>query len=60
MTYQIPQQLQYKEKIMFGLDFKQLAYAFVFGLICVILFKTVGSFYIKYVNLDNIDNFGLV
>jgi type IV secretory pathway VirB4 component len=48
MTYQIPQQLQYKEKIMFGLDFKQLAYAFVFGLISVIFFKTIGNFYIKY------------
>ena len=48
MTYQIPQQLQYKEKIMFGLDFKQLAYAFAFVLICVIFFKTIGSFYIKY------------
>lgn len=30
MSYEIPQQLEYKEKIMFGLTFKQLAYAFLF------------------------------
>ena len=28
--YEIPQQLEYKEKIIFGLTFSQLAYAFVF------------------------------
>ncbi len=32
MGYEIPQQLEYKEKIVFGLTFKQLAYAFGFGL----------------------------
>lgn len=41
MTYQIPQQLEYKEKIMFGLTFKQLAYAFVFGFISFVLFKII-------------------
>ncbi len=39
MTYQIPQQLEYKEKIMFGLTFKQIAYAVIFGLIALILYK---------------------
>ena len=39
MTYQIPQQLQYKEKIMFGLTFKQLAYASIFGFIAFVFFK---------------------
>jgi hypothetical protein len=41
MAYEIPQQLEYKEKIMFGLNFKQLAYLFVFAPIVVfIAFKT--------------------
>ena len=41
MSYEIPQQLEYKEKIMFGLTFKQLAYAFLFGgLGLIIFFKT--------------------
>jgi len=30
MPYEIPQELQYKEKIVFGLTFEQLAYAVVF------------------------------
>jgi len=48
MTYQIPQKLQYKEKIMFGLTFKQLAYLFVFSFISIVFFKAIGGFYIKY------------
>jgi hypothetical protein len=43
MTYQIPQQLEYKEKIMFGLTFKQLAYAFLFGIIAIIFLKILPS-----------------
>lgn len=43
MTYQIPQQLEYKEKIMFGLTFKQLAYAFSFGLLDIIFFKVLNN-----------------
>jgi len=42
MTYQIPQQLQYKEKIMFGLTFKQLGYFSLFALVDVIIFKKLG------------------
>jgi len=30
MTYEIPQQLEYNEKIIFGLTFQQLAYAVIF------------------------------
>lgn len=30
MPYEIPQQLQYEEKIIFGLTFKQLLYAAIF------------------------------
>ncbi len=30
MTYEIPQQLEYKEKIIFGLTFQQLVYAIIF------------------------------
>jgi len=48
MSYQIPQQLEYKEKIMFGLTFKQLSYAFVFGVISLIFFKFISDIYIMY------------
>ena len=47
MTYQIPQQLQYKEKIMFGLTFKQLAYGFGFGILNILILKRIGSLYVK-------------
>lgn len=41
MSYEIPQALEYKEKIMFGLNFKQLAYLFIFApIILIIFFKT--------------------
>jgi hypothetical protein len=41
MGYEIPQQLEYKEKIMFGLNFKQLVYLFIFApVIFIIFFKT--------------------
>jgi len=43
MAYQIPQQLAYKEKIMFGLTFKQLVYAFIFGAIALIFFRKVEN-----------------
>ena len=39
MSYEIPQQLEYKEKIMFGLTFKQLSYLFLFGFIDLVLLK---------------------
>ena len=48
MSYQIPQQLEYKEKIMFGLTFKQLCYGFVFGVISLIFLKYISNDYIKY------------
>jgi conjugal transfer ATP-binding protein TraC len=38
MAYEIPSQLEYKEKIVFGLNFKQLLYVFIFGLMDFILF----------------------
>jgi len=38
MGYEIPQQLEYKEKIMFGLTFKQLGYGGLFGSIALLLF----------------------
>jgi type IV secretory pathway VirB4 component len=46
MTYQIPQQLEYKEKIMFGLTFSQLAYALLFAGISLLLFRRIENFYI--------------
>ena len=40
MTYEIPQELEYKEKIVFGLNFEQLLYSLLFGfIILAILFK---------------------
>jgi len=38
MSYEIPQSLQYKEKIAFNLTFEQLIYATVFGLPALFLF----------------------
>ncbi|MFA7708225.1 MAG: DUF87 domain-containing protein [Candidatus Pacearchaeota archaeon] len=48
MSYQIPQQLEYKEKIMFGLTFKQLAYAFSFGFVAVFFFRKISNTYIGF------------
>lgn len=40
VTYEIPQQLEYKEKIIFGLTFGQLLYAVIFSPVALaILFK---------------------
>ena len=48
MAYEIPQQLEYKERIMFGLTFKQLAYLFLFApQIIFIFFKTSLNLYVK-------------
>ncbi|MEK6917830.1 MAG: DUF87 domain-containing protein [Nanoarchaeota archaeon] len=46
--YEIPQQLEYKEKIVFGLTFKQLAYAFgFFPLVFFLLFKINASWAVR-------------
>jgi len=37
--YEIPQQLEYKEKIVFGLTFEQLIYALIFLPIVLIFFR---------------------
>lgn len=49
MSYQIPQQLEYKEKIMFGLTFKQLAYAFLFGTIALLFFRKISNQYAGFI-----------
>ncbi len=50
MPYEIPQQLQYQEKIIFGLNFKQLLYALIFFPIGLILFlKTNFSLSVKII-----------
>jgi len=42
--YEIPQQLEYKEKIVFGLTFHQLAYALLFfPIVFSLLFKLNAS-----------------
>ena len=43
MPYEIPQELEYREKIFFGLDFKQSAYAIGFGLLAAVVIKLVSS-----------------
>ncbi|MFA5061396.1 MAG: PrgI family protein [Candidatus Pacearchaeota archaeon] len=46
--YEIPQQLEYKEKIVFGLTFPQLAYAMVFfPFVFSFLFKLNASIYVR-------------
>ena len=48
MTYEIPQQLEYKEKIMFDLTFKQLFYLFIFApAIALIFFRTEWHLAVK-------------
>jgi conjugal transfer ATP-binding protein TraC len=47
MAYQIPQQLEYKEKIMFGLTFKQLMYGFVFGLLSIAIFRGIPNLFLS-------------
>ena len=50
MSYEIPQQLQYEEKIIFGLTFRQLFYAAIFGIPCIIIFfKSKIDIYIKVI-----------
>lgn len=49
MAYEIPQQLTYQEKIMFGLTFKQLLYAFLFGSIILIIFKGTENLSLKII-----------
>lgn len=45
MAYQIPQQLEYKERIMFGLTFKQLIYALIFGSLSLLFFRKMNNFH---------------
>lgn len=49
MAYEIPQQLQHKEKILFGLTFSQLAWASLFGAIILLIFTGTGSFTTKFI-----------
>ena len=48
--YEIPQQLEYKEKIVFGLTFLQLAYALLFfPIVFSLLFKINASIEVRIV-----------
>ena len=49
MAYQIPQQLEYQEKIMFGLTFKQLIYAAIFGSVALVLLTKINNVPMKYI-----------
>jgi hypothetical protein len=59
MAYQIPQQLEYKEIIMFGLTFKQLVYALIFGLICILIFKKINNSILRYTLMALYSGLGL-
>jgi hypothetical protein len=60
MGYEIPQSLEYKEKIMFGLNFKQLAYLFVFApIILTIFFKTDLHLAIKIPIISMLSGLGI-
>jgi type IV secretory pathway VirB4 component len=43
MAYEIPQQLQHKERILFGLTFQQLGWAALFGSIVLIILTRKGN-----------------
>jgi len=48
MSYEIPQQLEYKERVVFGLTFSQLAWAMLFGLPAMaVFFKSHANIYLK-------------
>ena len=48
MPYEIPQQLKYEEKIIFGLTFKQLVFAVIFIFPALFIFlKTSWNMYVK-------------
>ncbi len=48
MPYEIPQQLKYEEKIIFGLTFKQLVFAVIFIFPALLIFlKTKWDMYVK-------------
>jgi hypothetical protein len=49
MSYEIPQQLQHKEKIVFGLTFTQLAWALLFGSITLIILTGKGDITTKFI-----------
>jgi len=42
MAYEVPQELEYREKIIFGLDFEQLIYAVIFAPLALIIFFKTG------------------
>ncbi|MDP4012021.1 MAG: DUF87 domain-containing protein [Candidatus Nanoarchaeia archaeon] len=47
MSYEIPQQLEYKERIIFNLTFKQLAYAFFFAIAIGLIYKLNLDIYFR-------------
>ena len=48
MPYEIPQQLQYEERVLFGLTFKQVVYAAIFIVPALVMFlKTNLGMYVK-------------
>ncbi|MDD3175339.1 MAG: ATP-binding protein [Candidatus Nanoarchaeia archaeon] len=49
MTYEIPQQLQHKEKILFGLTFGQLAWASLFGTITLLILISKNTLTNKFI-----------
>lgn len=48
MAYEIPQELQHKEKILFGLNFQQLGWLTIFGTLILITFKSDINISLRY------------
>ncbi|MBU1975427.1 MAG: ATP-binding protein [Nanoarchaeota archaeon] len=48
MAYEIPQQLQHKEKIIFGLTFSQLGWAALFGTLVLVILTGNGSYTVRF------------
>lgn len=60
MSYEIPQQLEYKEKIIFGLTFRQLAYVLLFApLILITFFRTNLHLFVKIFVSINLSAFAV-
>ena len=49
MPYEIPQELQYKEKIIFNLTFQQLAYAVIFIPVSLLILKSKLEFTLRLI-----------
>ena len=47
MPYEIPSEIEYKERIVFGLTFKQMLISLPFLFVILLIFKTDAHMYVK-------------